>query len=146
VGFAAVGLLDNNNLTYNSTYTARITGSNETIVYIPVAAAGSHYVDVAYGKSGSTVSGDDRGYYRLLPGDDYTLNGGYSNVRLKPGRTVQIFVQNTGGSDRTITLPSDNRHILMSGTIKTLKANSWLEIHVTSMEDGKYNIRVGEAD
>lgn len=64
--YALVGKLDNNNLTINSNYTDRISGTTSRIIYVDVPVAGSHYIDVAYAKDSSNVAGDDRCMYRII--------------------------------------------------------------------------------
>ena len=55
--YALVGLLDNAGLTISTNYTDRITGYNSAFITVNVPVAGSHFIDVGFGKGGSQGGG-----------------------------------------------------------------------------------------
>ena len=64
--FALLGLLDNENLTINSNYTARISGVASQLFYIVVPEPGSHFFYVGYAKDSSNSRNEDYGKYRIV--------------------------------------------------------------------------------
>jgi hypothetical protein len=72
--FAAVGLLDNTGLSLTSNYTDRISGEMERAVTIHVPTAGTHFVEVGYGKDGSMSSGADCAWYEVVTADMWWMS------------------------------------------------------------------------
>ncbi len=72
--FCLVGLLDNNAVTRDSNYTDRISGETTKTVSINVPTAGSHYIEIAYAKDVSQVSGSDCCFYKVLEGIPWWLS------------------------------------------------------------------------
>lgn len=66
--FALVGLLDNPNLSRTANYTDRISGTAQKSIAVNIPSAGTHYIDVGYGKDGSAVGGSDCAWYRITAG------------------------------------------------------------------------------
>lgn len=64
--FALLGLLDNDSLTINSNYTARISGVASQLFYIVVPEPGSHFFYVGYAKDSSNSKNEDYGKYRIV--------------------------------------------------------------------------------
>lgn len=64
--FALLGLLDNDSLTINSNYTARISGVASQLFYIVVPEPGSHFFYVGYAKDSSNSQNEDYGKYRIV--------------------------------------------------------------------------------
>lgn len=68
---------------------------------------------------------------------------------LTPGRSLQVFVYNTGSTDRTITLPTTGAYQSMSGSSITLYGASGkdlIEINIYCYSPNKYSIRAGGAE
>lgn len=64
--FALLGLLDNENLTINSNYTAKISGVASQLYYLEVPEPGSHFFYVGYAKDSSNSQNEDYGKYRIV--------------------------------------------------------------------------------
>ena len=65
---------------------------------------------------------------------------------LQPGQSLQIFVYNSGSTDRTITLPTSGSYQSMSGSSIVVSGTSGkdlIEINVYCYASGKYSIRAG---
>lgn len=64
--FALLGLLDNENVTINSNYTAKISGVASQLYYLEVPEPGSHFFYVGYAKDSSNSQNEDHGKYRIV--------------------------------------------------------------------------------
>lgn len=68
---------------------------------------------------------------------------------LTPGRSLQVFVYNTGSTDRTITLPTTGAYQSMSGssiTVYGASGKDLIEINIYCYSPNKYSIRAGGAE
>jgi hypothetical protein len=63
--FALVGLLDNSNLSLSGNYTDRISGEMEKLISVNIPQAGTHFIEVGYGKDGSVSNGSDCAWYSI---------------------------------------------------------------------------------
>jgi fibronectin type 3 domain-containing protein len=65
---AFISQLDNASATYQSGYYSgsRISGITSVTVTIPVTSAGSHFIDIGYGKDGSATSGSDCAWFTVI--------------------------------------------------------------------------------
>jgi hypothetical protein len=66
--FALVGLLDNPNLSRTENYTDRISGETEKYISVNIPQAGTHFIDIGYGKDGSQSTGQDCAWYGISYG------------------------------------------------------------------------------
>lgn len=65
--YVLIGKLDTDGLTRDTNYLDRISGDGtKKVVYLHVATAGSHYVDIAYAKDNSSSTFEDCGRYRIV--------------------------------------------------------------------------------
>jgi hypothetical protein len=63
--WAFVSSLDNPNATYSNGYETRISGENSTTIAIYVPTAGSHFIEIGYGKDSSVSSGSDCAWFLI---------------------------------------------------------------------------------
>jgi hypothetical protein len=63
--WAFVGNLDDTSAS-TSSYYGRISGVNSRIITIPVPSAGSHYVDIGYGKDSTNSAGPDCAWFKIV--------------------------------------------------------------------------------
>jgi hypothetical protein len=65
--FGFVGTLDNTSAAHDSNYADRASGLDQSkTVTVPVASAGSHFVEVGYHKDGDTDSGADAAWFTVV--------------------------------------------------------------------------------
>jgi hypothetical protein len=66
--YAFISQLDNASATYSGGYYSGslISGSTSVTVTIPVPTAGSHFIDIGYGKDGSVSSGSDCAWFKII--------------------------------------------------------------------------------
>jgi hypothetical protein len=63
---------------------------------------------------------------------------------LRRGRTLQIFCHNASSADIAVAIPTASPYVNMGDASYTIAADGWLEIHITALSGGIYNVRVGE--
>jgi hypothetical protein len=63
--FAFVGYLDDSTASRTSNYYERISGSTSQTITITIPSAGSHFVEIGYGKDGSVDNGSDCAWFTI---------------------------------------------------------------------------------
>jgi hypothetical protein len=66
--YAFISQVDNSSATYQSGYYngSLISGTRSVTVTIPVSSSGSHYIDIGYRKDGSSSSGSDCAWFKVI--------------------------------------------------------------------------------
>jgi hypothetical protein len=72
--FALAGLPDNPDLSRTSNFADRISGEMERTVTVTVPAAGSHYIEVGYGKDSIISAGADCAWYEVVTAEMWWMS------------------------------------------------------------------------
>ncbi|MDR1455505.1 MAG: hypothetical protein LBJ01_07640 [Tannerella sp.] len=72
--FALVGLPDSANMTLYANFADRISGEMERTVSVNVPSAGSHFIEVGYGKDSTVNSGQDCAWYEVVTDDMWWMS------------------------------------------------------------------------
>lgn len=134
--FGIVGLLDNAYMTRTSNYTDRVSGSTSKTVYIGVPDAGSHFIEIGYGKDASSPGGTDSVKYRIVKVENCWISSAKFN-----GTT-----QNAGTWSEPVPFYMDNndteRIYILSKTerrLSTPESDPYVDDYVPPLTKNDYN-------